>query len=84
MAYQFFKSVNLRTKQVVENTKPDTLDSQLYYIIASDASKNNFSEKGDEITVTAIHPETKKPVKAGYLISGGKCACHVAKLSGLK
>lgn len=76
-----FKAVNKRSGKPVNSGGQATADS-LYYTIASDALKNDFSAKGDQVVVTATHPQTKKTAETGFVISGGKCSCHVTKLSG--
>lgn len=77
-----FKAVNKRIDKVIYIDTTANSGSPTNFTIASDASKNEFSAKGDQVMVTATHPDTKATVETGFVISGGKCACHVAKLSG--
>ncbi len=53
-----------------------------YYIIADDLDKKIFSEKGDVIIVQAVDLNSAKTISSEFVISGGRCACHIAKISG--
>ena len=74
-----FRSINLRTNQGLTQNNEGLPG---YYTVASDADLHMLSPKGDTIRVTASHPETKKTVSGLFVVSGGKDACHVEKLSG--
>lgn len=78
-----FAAINKRTgKSTVQDKEPVTVSNEGNYTVASDADLKNLSESGDVITVTAIHPQTNKTVSAEFIVSGGKCACHINKISG--
>ena len=80
---QNFKAINKRTgKSTIQDNDPVTISNQGNYTVASDADVKEISETGDSITVTAVHPETNKKVTADFVVSGGKCACHINKISG--
>lgn len=74
-----FRSINLRTNLGLTQNNEGLPG---YYTVASDADLHMLSPKGDTIRVTASHPETKKTVSGLFVVSGGKDACHVEKLSG--
>jgi hypothetical protein len=50
-------------------------------LIASDATKDEYSTDGDDIRITATSASTEQVKTVIIKISGG-CNCHVAKLSG--
>lgn len=78
-----FSAINKRTNQsTVQNNEPSTVNNQGLYTVASDADVKTLSESGDVITVTATHPTTNKKVSAEFVVNGGKCACHISKVSG--
>jgi len=78
-----FTAINKRTgKSTVQNNDPVTISNQGNYTVASDADVKLLSETGDSITITAVHPETNKKISAEFVVSGGKCACHINKISG--
>ncbi len=78
-----FKAINKRTsKSTVQDNDPISITNQGNYTVASDADLKELSETGDVITVTAVHPETNKKVSADFVVSGGRCACHINKISG--
>ena len=52
------------------------------YVVISDAERRELQTQGDTIIVTATNPATKQKKAIKYVVSGGKCACHIGKLSG--
>jgi hypothetical protein len=52
------------------------------YVVASDSDLKELSEKGDIVLVSAINPKNNAKVSAEFVISGGLCICHIAKISG--
>jgi len=80
-----FSAINKRTgESTVQNNEPPNPNNQGNYTVASDADVRNLTQSGDIITVTATHPTTNKKASVNFLISGGKCACHITKVSGPK
>lgn len=78
-----YSAINKRTNQsTVQNNEPPTANNQGIYTVASDADVRTLSESGDAIIVSATHPTTKKKVTAEFIVNGGKCACHINKVSG--
>lgn len=57
-------------------------NSQGTYYVASDADLRELSERGEVILVSATHPQTAKKTVTEFVVSGGICACHIAKVSG--
>ncbi|WP_411273599.1 hypothetical protein [Daejeonella sp.] len=78
-----FSAINKRTgESTVQNNEPVTVINQGIYTVASDADLKKLSETGDIIIVTASHPRTNEKISADFVVSGGKCACHINKISG--
>ena len=83
VAVKDFKAINKRTgKSTAQDNDSISFGNQGNYTVASDADVRELSETGDSITVTAVHPQTNKKLSADFVISGGKCACHINKVSG--
>ncbi|MES2873079.1 MAG: hypothetical protein V4708_05105 [Bacteroidota bacterium] len=83
VAVKDFTAINKRTgKSTVQDNEPATVNNQGIYTVASDADVKNLSNSGDVIKVTATHPATNKTVSYEFVVSGGKCACHINKVSG--
>lgn len=82
VAVSGLKIINKRTKEELVPGQSDITGQPGYYTIADDGMKDKFSTGGDTVTVTASNPATKKPADAMFVISGGKCACHINKVSG--
>lgn len=80
---QSVKDFKIFNKRIAQNITPaNDLLNQGLYVIACDSDLFKFSEKGDPVEVTATDLKTNAPIKIDYVISGGACACHVAKISG--
>lgn len=78
-----FKAINLRTqKSMVTENLIDTIYAKGIYTVASDANLHDLSEKGDKIRVSAKHPVNGITKESEFVITGGKCSCHVGKISG--
>ncbi|MEJ7691945.1 hypothetical protein [Daejeonella sp.] len=78
-----YSAINKRTgTSTVQNNEPVTVNNQGIYTVASDADVKKLSEAGDVITVSATHPTTNNKVTAEFVVNGGKCACHINKVSG--
>ncbi|RYY35460.1 MAG: hypothetical protein EOP46_09935 [Sphingobacteriaceae bacterium] len=75
-----YSAVNQRTGDTLNHEKPDQVAG--IYVVADDNDVKNLAEKGDEIKVTGTHAATNTTKTAIVKISGGKCACHVEKVSG--
>lgn len=83
IAVNDFTAINKRTgESTIQNNEPSTVNTPGSYIVASDADLKELSESGDAIVVSATNPETNKKSSAEIVVSGGKCACHITKLSG--
>ncbi|RRN78190.1 hypothetical protein EIM50_15745 [Pseudoxanthomonas sp. SGD-10] len=78
-----FKAINARTKkQVNDGNQGGSLPMKGVYVITSDASLNEFTTNGDIVVVSAKHAMSGVMKTAEYKITGGRCSCHVSKVSG--
>jgi len=60
----------------------DRIPGSSYYLVSSDGDKNILSEKGDTLLIKATNPETGKTRSSEMVVSGGRCECHINKVSG--
>lgn len=73
---------NLSTGKFIDNSNfKDVLSGIGIFLVVTDAETKNFSEKGDTVLVTA-KALSNQVKQAEFVIAGGKCACHIAKVSG--
>ncbi|WP_256011962.1 hypothetical protein [Desertivirga xinjiangensis] len=77
-----YQSLNKRTGKVLHSGNPADQPLEGYYTVASDSDLRELSEKGDVIVVSARHPETEVLKETQFVVSGGRCACHISKISG--
>lgn len=76
-----FKAINRRTRKSLK-TVPQNPDIYKAYHVATDADVEDLSSAGDTIDVSATNPETLQKKSAIFVIAGGKCSCHIQKISG--
>ncbi len=76
-----FKAVIQRTGKETApgDAMPGTTGS---YRVASDSDVRSLTESGDTIIVTATNPKNNTQITETFVITGGACACHIAKKSG--
>ena len=77
-----YQSLNKRTGKVLHAGKPADYPATGYYTVVSDGDLRELSEKGDVIVVSARHPENNSLKEGQFVVAGGKCACHISKISG--
>ncbi|WP_207420821.1 hypothetical protein [Desertivirga brevis] len=78
-----YTSINKRTNaSMLKGYVPDTVTSEGIALVASDANLADISEAGDSVIVTGKHPVSNKTVRGSFFITGGKCSCHISKVSG--
>lgn len=81
VSFKTYKVINANTgKEVKSNVWPGK-GNQGTIVIADDGHRRSFPEKGANLELQ-ITRNDGRVVKNAYKISGGKCACHVSKLSG--
>lgn len=74
-----FKAVNLRSGQNLTHKDQTTGNT---FTIVDDSDLKKLTEGGDNIELTATDSATNVTRKDTVKISGGKCACHVERVSG--
>lgn len=81
--FKSYKIVEVATGKEIKlnNDLPNTADNAKTLIVADDSQLRNLAENGTDLQLQITRTDDKV-VKVNYEISGGKCACHVAKLSG--
>jgi len=52
------------------------------FIIVDDGNTKSLSEAGDDLKITGTSVETNQTKSAIIKVKGGKCACHIEKVSG--
>ncbi|MEO6149393.1 MAG: hypothetical protein ABIN95_05745 [Mucilaginibacter sp.] len=78
-----YSAVNQRTKDTIKTSAGIALDLVPgYYFVVDDSYTKNLSEAGDDIKVSGTNTLTNQTKTAVIKVSGGKCACHVNKVSG--
>jgi len=83
VAVKDFSAINKRTGETtVQDNEPATINTQGIYTVASDADLKKLTESGDVIMVSASHPLSNKKIETEFVVSGGRCACHISKVSG--
>ena len=82
-AVKNYSAINQRTGEIIKTTGGATIDlSQGTFIVIDDSSLKLLSAEGDDIKVTGTYETTGQTKSAILKVSGGKCACHIQKISG--
>jgi hypothetical protein len=78
-----FSVINQRTgDRVMANSSIYTSTIKGAFIIVDDNNKLKLSEQGDDLKITGTSVETNQIKSVVIKVSGGKCACHIGKVSG--
>ncbi|WP_316818733.1 hypothetical protein [Pedobacter nyackensis] len=77
-----FSAVNQRTGQKVVPNVTTITTIKGSYIVIDDLNTRTLSEAGDDLKVTATSVETNQTKSVTFKVKGGKCTCHVEKVSG--
>jgi len=78
-----FNVVNQRTgEKVYANSAMTSSLIKGSFIIVDDGNVKDLSESGDDLKVTGTSVETNQTKSVTVKVKGGKCACHIDKLSG--
>ena len=76
-----FSSVIRRTGREPHSGAVDLVNAKGRYNVVTDGDILHLSA-GDIIDVSAVNPSTNQTKTAQFVVSGGKCACHINKISG--
>eukprot|EP01012_Entosiphon_sulcatum_P033470 TRINITY_DN42366_c0_g1_i1.p1 TRINITY_DN42366_c0_g1~~TRINITY_DN42366_c0_g1_i1.p1 ORF type:complete len:140 (+),score=18.44 TRINITY_DN42366_c0_g1_i1:54-473(+) len=75
--------VNQRTgENVMAKSRITSSTIKGAYIIVDDGNVKSLSEQGDDLKITGTSVESNQTKSAIIKVSGGKCACHINKISG--
>ncbi|MEH3113201.1 hypothetical protein [Pedobacter terrae] len=78
-----FNVINQRTgERVTANSSVYTSTAKGVFIVVDDQNKLNLSEQGDDLKITGTSVDNQQTRSVVVKVSGGKCACHVVKISG--
>lgn len=78
-----FSVINQRTGEKVYANSAITANlSTGAYIVVDDGNTKSFSEEGDDLKITGTSEKTGQKKSAIIKVTGGKCACHINKISG--
>ncbi|TCC98411.1 hypothetical protein [Pedobacter hiemivivus] len=78
-----FSVVNQRTgEKVYANSAAASNLIKGSFIIVDDGNTKSLSEAGDDLKITGTSVETNQTKSAIIKVKGGKCACHIEKVSG--
>jgi len=78
-----FSVVNQRTgEKVYANSAAASSLVKGSFIIVDDGNTKSLSEAGDDLKITGTSVETNQTKSAIIKVKGGKCACHIEKVSG--
>jgi hypothetical protein len=80
---KYLSVINQRTGEKLYAKSSATVNTiKGYYIVLDDANKLQLSEQGDDLKISGTSVATNQTKSAVVKVSGGKCACHIKKISG--
>ena len=82
VALKDYSAVNLRTNDTIGPAGANVRHMRGYYAVVDDSYLLKLSAKGDQIRVTGTDSVSNQTKSATIKVAGGRCACHVTKLSG--
>lgn len=80
-----FSVTNQRTGEKLIVNQSIAINSGLnrgYYVVIDDGHRKDLSEAGDDLKITATSEITNQTKSVIMKVKGGKCACHIQKVSG--
>ena len=78
-----YSAVNQRTGDTIKTSGIASLTLIAgTYVVVDDNYVKKLSEEGDDIKVSGTFEATNQTKTAILKVSGGKCACHIEKISG--
>lgn len=77
-----FSAIIKRTGKSTKLYPTDTTYSKGSYSVVTDFDTKNLLPEGDTIVVSAVNPTINQKRIVQFVVSGGKCACHIQKVSG--
>lgn len=80
VAVKDYTAIIKRTGETTTTTSENNNNGN--YLVVSDSDTKKLSEAGDTIEVSATNPLTNQRKTVQFVVKGGKCACHIEKISG--
>lgn len=78
-----FKVVNQRTGEKLQANSSISINTiKGAFVVVDDGNIKSLSEQGDDLKITGTSVETKQTKSVVIKVRGGKCACHIGKVSG--
>ncbi|WP_025141844.1 hypothetical protein [Pedobacter jeongneungensis] len=78
-----FSVINQRTGESLKaNSSIYTSTVKGAFIVIDDGNKSQLSEGGDDLKITGTSATTNQAKSVVIKASGGKCACHIKKITG--
>lgn len=78
-----YSAVNQRTGDTLKSPLMATIDLiPGSYVAVDDSHRTKLSAEGDDIKISGTYEATGQTKTATIKVTGGKCACHIAKVSG--
>ncbi|WP_316826807.1 hypothetical protein [Pedobacter miscanthi] len=78
-----FSVINQRTGESLKaNSSIYTSTVKGAFIVVDDGNKLQLSENGDDLKITGTSVATNQTKSVVIKMGGGKCACHISKISG--
>lgn len=82
-AVKNYSAINQRTGDSIKSASSAQMNMvQGSFIVVDDSHLKKLSAEGDEIKVSATSEATGQTKSAILKVAGGKCACHILKISG--
>lgn len=78
-----FKVVNQRTGEKLQANSSISINTiKGAFVVVDDGNIRSLSEQGDDLKITGTSVGTNQTKSAVIKVSGGKCECHIVKVSG--
>jgi hypothetical protein len=78
-----YSVINMSTGQLIKTRVVASLTLVAgTFVVIDDSQRGKVSAAGDELKITGTYETTGQTKSAIVKVSGGKCACHIEKISG--
>lgn len=83
VAVKDYSVINMSTGQLIKTRVVASLTLVAgTFVVIDDSQRGKVSAAGDELKITGTYETTGQTKSAIVKVSGGKCACHIEKISG--
>ncbi|WP_316791348.1 hypothetical protein [Pedobacter frigoris] len=77
-----YSVINQRTGEKIDANSTSSFYQKGFFIVVNDGYTAKLSEAGDDLKITGTSVETNQTKSAVVKVKGGKCACHIERVSG--